>query len=139
MLSQNLSNLFDGIRYNHAAGILSWAGAPKLANLLAFYGIRKRIFSVAGAVDDTWVAPQRGIMQGSPLNSLIAALMCEVWCRQIRAAPNPPQASVYLDDIGIWASGPDAPNAPTQLHAADVASARFDQRFCPTLNGGKCV
>lgn len=137
MLSQDLSKFFDIIRYSHAAGILRWAGAPKLAaTVLAFYGMGRRLLSVAGAVDTAWVLPERGIMQGCPLSPLIAALMGDIWCRRIRRSANPPQVAVYLDDRGLWASGPDA---PSRLREADVASAEFDQRFCLTLNSGKCV
>lgn len=85
MLSQDLSKFFDDIRFSHAAGILRWAGAPKLATaVLAFYGLGERLFSVAGAVDSTWVAPERGIMQGCPLSPWIATPMGELWCRRIR-------------------------------------------------------
>ena len=98
IVSQDLSKYFDGVQHHHLDEALAHVGAPLEFRYLVrqYYGMHFRIFSSQGCLGRQWHPVSKGVAQGCPLSSLLAATIMAAWDSHV--APAGVEALSFVDD-----------------------------------------
>jgi hypothetical protein len=104
-LAVDFRKAYDSVRLGLVRRALAAAGWPAavLGPLVAAYEAPRRL-RAAGAMGPMWT-PTCGIPAGCPLAVDVLAALSIVWAVALAAAPLPPVARRFVDDLACWKAG----------------------------------
>ena len=137
-LAVDFRKAYDSVRLGLVRRALLAAGWPAAlwGPVVAAYEAPRRL-RVAGAMGQPWL-PTSGIPAGCPLAVDVLAVISIVWAVALAAAPLPPVARRFVDDLTCWKAG-DVPAVAAAVSAAWESTMGFASALQLDIHPDKTV